>query len=320
MARGRDEWESASLQNNGTRTNGLLPLWGPDVSESSFSSSMTRHNSYMQESTQRCEINFNNGMHDLKLLLIRFAFEKSFHEDAGGGGPQSNMHLVPYSLFYAIYILLSSRSFSREEKTLTTYIEQPVSERWLTSAYDVEGPMFQLTMSLALHTPATWKQNRIQHLKRLLAVAQARNASRNVLCKTLSGSERQVKDYAIYKPYLMMWSMIDLVYTMFKTVTTPKQEDWPISLFDYIRRNDEAMLKSADSILETFTDEHLPCTSFAEFCDVAGEFYFIFFGDHSLYEKSFENQVFNEEFSFAGLLNEIENPDEFLNELVQSLP
>lgn len=68
-----------------------------------------------------------------------------------------------------------------------------------------------------------------------------------------------------------MWSMVDLVYTMFKTVSTPKPEDWPISLFDYIRRNDEAMLKSADSILETFTDEHLPCTSFAEFCDVAGK-------------------------------------------------
>lgn len=65
--------------------------------------------------------------------------------------------------------------------------------------------------------------------------------------------------------------MIDLVYTMFKAVSTPKPEDWPISLFDYIRRNDEAMLKSADSILETFTDEHLPCTSFAEFCDVAGK-------------------------------------------------
>lgn len=108
-ARGRDDWESASLQNANTRCNGLLPLWGPDVSESAFSSCMSRHNLYMQESTQRLEISFNNAIHDLKLLLNRFAFEKSFHEDAGGGGPQSNMHLVPYSLFYALYILLSSR-------------------------------------------------------------------------------------------------------------------------------------------------------------------------------------------------------------------
>lgn len=107
--RGRDEWESASLQNANTRCNGLLPLWGPEVSESAFSSCMSRHNSYMQESTQRCEITFTSSVHDLKLLLNRFAFEKSFHEDAGGGGPQSNMHLVPYLLFYGLYILLSSR-------------------------------------------------------------------------------------------------------------------------------------------------------------------------------------------------------------------
>lgn len=104
----------------------------------------------------------------------------------------------------------------------------------------------------------------------MLVIAQARHCSRNVACKTLSGSDKQTKEYSVYKPYLMMWSMVDLVYTMFKSVSTPKPEDWPISLFDFIRRNDEAMLKSADSILETFTDEHLPCTSFDEFCDVAG--------------------------------------------------
>lgn len=224
----------------------------------------------MQESTQRCEITFTSGIHDLKLLLMRFAQEKSFHEDAGGGGPQSNMHLIPYLLFYAIYTLLSSRSFTREEKTLSTYLELPVSDRWLTSAYDTEGPLFQITHSLALHTPALWRRHRIQHLKRLLVTAQVRLCSRGVICKALTGSDRQAKEYSIYKPYLMMWSMVDLVYSMFRTVTTPKEEDWPISLFDYIRRNDEAMLKAADSILERFTDEHLPCTSFAEFCDVAG--------------------------------------------------
>lgn len=74
-----------SLQNANTRCNGLLPLWGPDVVETTFASCMTRHNAYMQESTQRCEITFTSGIHDLKLLLLRFAQEKSFHEDAGGG-------------------------------------------------------------------------------------------------------------------------------------------------------------------------------------------------------------------------------------------
>lgn len=279
LARGRDEWESASLQNANTRCNGLLPLWGPDVLESTFATCMTRHNADMQESSQRCEITFTNAIHDLKFLLQRFAQEKSFHDDAGGGGPQSNMHLVPYSLFYSLYILLSSRSFTREEKTLTTFLTTPPSDRWLESAYEIEGPFYQITLSLALHTYDVWKRNRLQHLKRLIVMGHARAVSSASIPKCLS-IDLQAKDYAVYKPFLMMWAIVDLIYGhLFKTVTAPKDEDWPISLFDYIRRHDEAMLKSTDTILQTFTDEYLPCTSFEEFCDVAGmlEFFVGFF-------------------------------------------
>ena len=41
-ARVRDEWESAALQNANTKCNGLLPLWGPQVTESSFASCLAR--------------------------------------------------------------------------------------------------------------------------------------------------------------------------------------------------------------------------------------------------------------------------------------
>lgn len=51
LARARDEWESAALQNANTRCNGLLPLWGPQVPESAFASCLARHNTYLQEST-----------------------------------------------------------------------------------------------------------------------------------------------------------------------------------------------------------------------------------------------------------------------------
>uniref|UniRef100_A0A182FS89 Uncharacterized protein n=2 Tax=Anopheles albimanus TaxID=7167 RepID=A0A182FS89_ANOAL len=291
LARSRDEWESASLQNANTRCNGLLPLWGPDVSESSFSSSMARHNNYMQECTQRCEITFSSSMHDLKLLLWRFAQEKSFHEDAGGGGPQSNMHLVAYLLFYGLYTLLSSRSYSREEMILSAFIALKPSERWLECAYEAEGPLYLLTMSLALHTPELWTRHKLVHLRRLIAIGHARHVSPNTVCKFLAPSDKRPKDYSIYKPYLMFWGLIDLIYRdAFRSVTTPKDEDWPISLFNYIRRNDESLLKSADNTLQTFTDEFLPCASFGEFCDV------------------------------AGLLGDIENPDGWIEELLQALP
>lgn len=105
LARARDEWESAALQNANTKCNGLLPLWGPQVPESAFASCLARHNTYLQECTSQRDISYSSTVHDLKLLLLRFAQEKSFHEDTGGGGPQSNMHIVPYLIHMALYVV-----------------------------------------------------------------------------------------------------------------------------------------------------------------------------------------------------------------------
>ena len=51
------------------------------------------------------DINYSSAVHDLKLLLLRFAQEKSFHDDTGGGGPQSNMYIIPYLLHMALYVI-----------------------------------------------------------------------------------------------------------------------------------------------------------------------------------------------------------------------
>lgn len=51
------------------------------------------------------DISYASTVHDLKLLLLRFAQEKSFHDDTGGGGPQSNMHIIPYLIHMALYVI-----------------------------------------------------------------------------------------------------------------------------------------------------------------------------------------------------------------------
>ena len=104
-SRGRDEWDCAVLHNANTLANGLLPLWGPQVPESAFVSCLARHNTYLQEYTTHRDINYTWTLHDVKLLLLRFAMERSFSEDSGGGGPQSNMNLVPYILHMALYVI-----------------------------------------------------------------------------------------------------------------------------------------------------------------------------------------------------------------------
>ena len=73
LQRGREEWESAMLQNANTRCNGLLPLWGPQVAESAFASCLARHNTFLMEATRHRDIGYVSTIHDLKLLLLRFA-------------------------------------------------------------------------------------------------------------------------------------------------------------------------------------------------------------------------------------------------------
>jgi E3 ubiquitin-protein ligase UBR4 len=184
------------------------------------------------------------------------------------------MHLVPYLMFFSLYISLSTRSYAREEKSLTAFLTQPISEKWLESAYDVDGPVYQTVLSIVLHSRDMWLKNRIKFLNRLLVAYHVRHLYPTTLCKALNGEgDKCGKSYSAYKGGLMIFALVDLIYKhFFKKITTVKDEDWSVSLFNFIRKNDEAMMKSAVSVLEDFKEEFLPCTSFGEFCDVAGEF------------------------------------------------
>ncbi|XP_066587252.1 E3 ubiquitin-protein ligase UBR4 [Prorops nasuta] len=269
LARARDEWESAALQNANTKCNGLLPLWGPQVPESAFASCLAKHNTYLQECTSHRDISYSSTIHDLKLLLLRFAQERSFHEDTGGGGPQSNLHIVPYLIHMALYVMNTTRSAAREEKALVNYLESPPSSAWLKSCYEAEGPLYQCTLSLLLLTPARWTRYRLTHLNRLIILAHQRNASPSGPTKNLV--DVTVEDYAVYKSILIFYGLTDAIYNnFFKKLNVLSDEQWPSVLAEYIRHNDETMLKASERVLSVYRDELVPCSSFEEFCDVVG--------------------------------------------------
>ncbi len=46
---------------------------------------------------------------------------------------------------------------------------------------------------------------------------------------------------------------------------------WPAALAEYIRHNDQTLVEQSDAMLSAFEEELVPCESFDEFCDVAGE-------------------------------------------------
>lgn len=56
-----------------------------------------------------------------------------------------------------------------------------------------------------------------------------------------------------------------------QNIEVPENKSWSVCLADYIRQNDEALLKSSEKMMTSFSEDFLPCTSFAEFCDVAGK-------------------------------------------------
>ncbi|XP_045509106.1 E3 ubiquitin-protein ligase UBR4 isoform X1 [Colias croceus] len=291
LQRARDEWESAALQNASTRCNGLLPLWGPNVPESAFASCLARHTTYLQECTGHRDIGHQCTLHDLKLLLWRFARGRTFHDDTGGGGPLSNMQLVPALVHMALYVINTTRVAGRELASLEAYLGW-APPKLLESAHEAEGALYYVTLMLMMFPHAKWKSNRVEMLKRLIVTGHVRAvAAGGPQLRALSSEQRALRQWTDYKAYALMVALVDQLYmVMFKAVPANNVEQWPVKLAEYIRVSDEANAKAAERIVTTLTDELLPCASFGEICDA------------------------------AGLLADIPDPDAFLQQAINELP
>ena len=90
------------------------------------------------------------------------------------------------------------------------YLTLSSTEKWIESSHDLDGPLYWITMSMLLHSREQWLSNRLYHLKRLIILAQARYVSTNVQKKTIS--DKGVKPYNVYKPYLIFFGFIDGIY------------------------------------------------------------------------------------------------------------
>uniref|UniRef100_UPI00358DF698 E3 ubiquitin-protein ligase UBR4 n=1 Tax=Myxine glutinosa TaxID=7769 RepID=UPI00358DF698 len=288
LARGREEWESAALQNANTKCNGLLPLWGPSVPESAFATCLARHNTYLQESTGQREPSYQLSVHDLKLLLLRFATEQSFSSDTGGGGRQSNLNLAPYLVHTALYVMNTTRTTAREDKAVQSFLESG-PESWVENSFEVEGPLYYAVLALHVLPPSAWLTNRIFFLRRLLVLAHARHCSPSG-CTRLS--DATPLEFGVYRPALLFWGMIHLLYdVVFQRAPVRSSEGgWPFALAEYIRYNDVVLLEGTEKALRALQDQFMPAGSLSEFLGA------------------------------VGLNEEIANADSFLQDLLASVP
>lgn len=105
----------------------------------------------------------------------------------------------------------STRSGPREDKNLTAYLDSTSPDKWLESCYDAEGPLYWAVLSLLLHPPSRWKCTRLSHLRRLLVLAQARHIQpAGPAASRLT--DHTVKDYGVYKSYMIFFGLIDGIY------------------------------------------------------------------------------------------------------------
>lgn len=91
---------------------------------------------------------------------------------------------------------------------------------------------------------------------------------------------------------------------------TGTDEQWPSCLADYIRHSDEALLKASEKLLSLYTDEYLPCSSFSEFCDVAGGLFVLIMNIYV---------VISILYCISGLLDVITDPETYISDLLKGM-
>lgn len=266
-ARGREEWDSAALQNANTRCNGLLPIWGHQVPESAYANALARHNSYLQDRTGCRDIGYYSTIHDIRLQLLRFAQERSFSEDSGGGGPQSNIHLLPYMMQAALYVLNTTKTAARERKRALNYLEMSSNEI-LENCYEVDSPYYWTVLGLLVFSPKIWKEKRVQFLKRLLICNHVRRVS---IKPPAPISDVRVRAYAYYKPAVIFFAIIDSFYEIvFKCAAEEDRwgPDWSSILAEYLKNNDQIVNENIEILLSVYQNNLLTCTSIEKFFEI----------------------------------------------------
>jgi len=111
--------------------------------------------------------------HDLKFLLLRFAKEESFSTDAKGGGRESNIKSMPFLIQMGLFLLDQKGAAQRRvfEKSLSQFLAQGPDE-WVAAGLQVDNVLYQLVLSLHLHSLEEWKATKFIFLKRLIMYTQ----------------------------------------------------------------------------------------------------------------------------------------------------
>eukprot|EP00286_Rhodomonas_abbreviata_P017083 CAMPEP_0181326100 /NCGR_PEP_ID=MMETSP1101-20121128/21300_1 /TAXON_ID=46948 /ORGANISM="Rhodomonas abbreviata, Strain Caron Lab Isolate" /LENGTH=217 /DNA_ID=CAMNT_0023434495 /DNA_START=44 /DNA_END=694 /DNA_ORIENTATION=- len=169
----RQEWEGATLRNQSTKCNNLLPIRGPRSPAHMYSEYAERYWATLSQLGRHEGSRFRMVVHDVRLLLLRLASGASFALDSGGGSPLSNVKLLPYLVQMGYYCLgdpstttwrHANASFSQRSSRSAA----PASAAG-HGAGGVDGPDFNAVATLWF--PERWREDRQQLLFSLVTAA-----------------------------------------------------------------------------------------------------------------------------------------------------
>ncbi|KRZ07965.1 Intron-binding protein aquarius, partial [Trichinella zimbabwensis] len=262
----RDEWDSAALHNANTLCNAILPYPGPQIVLNKQLSNMKCYERQFKEVFPGVLLSCNLVISDLTFLLIRFCWRRSFSTDSQGGGPESNMHLIPYMLYLGGFALvgMNEDDGNRLRSNLNQFLATE-SSHWFANAFDADGLFFQSTLFILYYDQNGWAEHRLDILKRFICAGH-----RHALFHRDSEKHEPI-EFNNYIPYLIYFALINSIYThMFKSVsvTPATEETWLKVLLLYISSNYIDLYNSTTQLFTTYEEDFLQFTSFFEFCDI----------------------------------------------------
>jgi hypothetical protein len=137
-------------------------------------------------------------IHDLTLLLSKFAHSESFSVDSGGGSAEHNLKLIPFLIQSCLFLMDEYNESSKREIFQTTLSQFLNDYNAISLKVDQSG-YFNLVLSILLINLEEWKQYRLNMLKILLI------------------QKMSAETFQILQPILIYFALVDEIQRSIKT-------------------------------------------------------------------------------------------------------
>jgi hypothetical protein len=226
LKRPKSEWEGAVIRNQHTKCNNWFPIRGPEISKDLYSIAVDK----LFSGYELVDNRLHNNVHDLRILLSKFAFEESFSKESRGGGAEHNLQAVPYMLQMLFYLM-------EEDLDQALFFKEKHTEFGANlSALNQEQMLMHITLKLLHETPSEWRQA-LPEL--VLACMKLAPVSRRSDSKTLKGLHNQgdceariIENLAGLKPFLIQIKIVDMVLGVL--LYECEEANWRVIAQDYL--------------------------------------------------------------------------------------